>query len=848
MSLVLALPAADAEADSAILPAARDATLYQPVPAQEPEYAANGSGDHMFTGTTNDDLVRRAVIAFDIAGQIPAGSTIDSVALTLNVSRVPNPTDISLVTLHRVLAQWGEGASDAPGEEGEGQYPPAANDTTWLHRFYDHALWTAPGGDIVAGPSAGIMIGDEDVYTWGSTAGLVADVQQWLDQPGTNFGWIIVGEEAEAKTTKRFDSRELGGNTQPQLVVNYTPLVVVGSCCTGAICQVVTEAGCLMLGGVYGGDGTSCSPNPCADPFGACCADDGSCMETTLSACETEEGTFQGEGTTCQPLLCPINLTPWLDALPLPAVATPVSGQAGGAATYDLAIRETTQQLHSELPATTVWGYDDGTGTTYPGPTIEASSNQHVIVNWINDLREGGVGPLRTDHYLDVDTNCIHGAADAPAVVTHLHGGHVEARFDGYPELTFPPGEMDTYQYPNGQQAGTLWYHDHALGITRLNVYMGLAGVYTLRDTVEAALNLPAGNFEVPLVIQDRRFRPGGPLYYPSVWQDHFFGDKALVNGKVWPYLNVSAGKYRFRLLNGSGSRVYTLSLSPPAGAMDFTVIGNEGGLLEQPVPGVSTLTFGPGERYEVIVDFEGLSPGDEVLLENSAPAPFPNGTVDLTEIIKFIVVAGAAHTDPLPANLRPVVPIDPGEAVIERDFVLSKAADDGCGRQNWLINGLGWDDVTEYPELGTVEIWRFINDSGAAHPMHLHLVFFQVLERQAFMIGGGGEIIPVGDPIPPPQWESGWKDTAMVYPGEMLRVITRFEDYAGRYPYHCHILEHEDHEMMRQFQTIVPGCTVSGEEGEFCDGIDDDCDGTVDEGCTVFFIDGFENPIIPLH
>ncbi len=715
---------------------------------------------------------------------------------------------------------------------------------TWIHRYFDHTLWATPGGDFVAGNSANIVVGDEGVYSWGSTAGMVADAQLWLDQPSTNFGWIIIGDEAENKTAKRFDSREITGDTQPQLTVNYTPQVTGGSCCTGEICQVVTEAECMILGGEYGGDGTSCSPNPCSDPFGACCADDGTCTETTLSICEAGNGEFQGEGSMCQPLLCPVNLTPWLDALPLPAVATPVSGSPGAAATYDLGIRQTMQQLHSELPNTTVWGYDDGTGSTYPGPTIEAVSNEQVTVNWINDLREGGNGPLRTDHYLDVDTACIHGAADLPAVVTHLHGGHVEARFDGYPEDTFLPGQMETYQYPNGQQAGTLWYHDHALGITRLNVYMGLAGFYTLRDAVESALNLPAGAFEVPLAIQDRRFRPGGELYYPSVWQEHFFGDKALVNGKVWPYLDVTPGKYRFRVLNGSGSRTYTLSLSPPSGTLDFTVIGNEGGLLEAPVPGVSTLTIGPGERYDVVVDFEGLSPGDEVLLENSAPAPFPNGTVDLTEIIKFVVVTGAAHTDPLPASLRPVLAIDPGDAVMERDFLLSKAADDGCGRQNWLINGLGWDDITEYPELGTVEIWRFINDSGAAHPMHLHLVFFQVLERQEFTIGAGDEIIPVGDPVPPPEWERGWKDTAMVYPGEMLRVIARFEDYAGRYAYHCHILEHEDHEMMRQFQTIVPGCAVTGEEGVFCDGVDNDCDGMIDEGCSILFIDGFENSL----
>jgi spore coat protein A len=803
--VLLASAAGGVQAAVVDIPASKDNTLYD-----NNSPLSNGAGDYFFAGITQSRKIRRGVIAFDLAASIPAGSTVNSVTLTLYMSRTT--AEDETIDLHRLVADWGEGTSQATGEEGGGA-SPTPGDATWDHTFYDTDFWAVPGGDFIAGASASQVVGLAlGYYAW-TSAGMVSDVQAWVDDPSSNFGWILIGRETDRRSAKRFDSRTNPALAQrPVLTVDYTPAGdPSGACCTGATCEFVTMNDCTTMGGVYQGDGVACTPNPCAEPFGACCASDGTCSEDTASNCDGAGGLFQGDGTTCATAECPIELTPYLDALPVPGPATPVSGQSGGAATYDITMREFQQQQHSELPPTTVWGYDDGfAGPFTPGPLIVARSGQPVTVNWFNDIRELGSGNLRTSHYLEQsadDLSCTHGAEDEAKTVTHLHGGHVPAAVDGYPEFTKLPGAPpDVYLYPNDQQAAPIWFHDHALGITRLNVYMGLAGLYYIRDDVEDALDLPQGEYEIPLVLQDRRFNPDGSYFYPGTWQEHFFGDKVMVNGKVWPYLDVAQGKYRFRLLNGSGSRVYTLSLNAPGGGMTFTVIGNEGGLLEAPAAGVTSLTIGPGERYDVVLDFEPYATNDEILLENSAPAPFPNGTVDLTQVMQFRVGSAAGDTDPLPGSLRPIERLQEADAIMTRDFELRRSGLDACGRAHWEINGLRWDDVTEYPELGTTEIWRFINDSGISHPMHMHLVFFQILDRDGFTRDGMGNIVPDGNPQPPAPGESGWKDTAMVGPNEIMRVIVRFEDYKGLYAYHCHILEHEDHEMMRQFRTQLCG------------------------------------------
>jgi spore coat protein A len=462
------------------------------------------------------------------------------------------------------------------------------------------------------------------------------------------------------------------------------------------------------------------------------------------------------------------------------------------------------QQLHSELPPTRVWGYNGG----YPGPTIEAFRDSLITVQWVNNIREYETGELRTHHPLPIDT-CLHGpdmTGHSPVAIVHLHGGKVATHSDGYPEDAFLPGDSSgIYEYPNIQPAGFLWYHDHALGITRINVMMGLAGLYMLRDSNELSLNLPSGEFEVPLVIQDKSFNADGTMIYPEHFEDHFFGNVLLVNGKVWPYLNVKKGKYRFRVLNGSNSRAYTLTLSNGA---PFTQIGSELGLLETPVI-LDSLTLLPGERYDLVVDFSSYAAGTEIILTNSAPAPFPGfpGVGVIPNVMKFIVQDATGYTNALPATLTVIEELLPVNAEEERVFELKTIAGEPCGDHTpaiWTINGLLWDDVTEFPVYGSTEIWTWHNQSGISHPMHMHLVAFQILDRQAINDATG---LPEGPLILPEASEKGWKDTAHSPPGYRTRVIARFDGFTGHYPYHCHILEHEDHEMMRQFE--VKPCNI---------------------------------------
>jgi spore coat protein A len=805
-ALVAAALAPMALADSVVIVADRDATIYS-----EADDKANGSGSRLFAGRTDNADLRRCLVHFDLAAAgIPDGSTVTAASLRLYMSRTQAGN--TGVSLRPLTTDWGEGPSDPSGQEGA---PDSAEDgdCTWVYTFYDTndpqsaPQWNTDGGDFGAS-SATTTVGGNGFYTWGSTASMVSDVQGWLDTPATNFGWILIGNEGSNKTAKRFDSRENNdADNWPRLTVTFDPPAVDGACCyPDGTCLVQSAGDCNQQGGIFQAIGSNCGEVDCPVIVGACCFDDSTCTEVTESACGGAGGDYQGDGTTCTVDLCPLVLEPYVDPMPIPPVMQPVSGSPGGEATYEIAVTEFQQQLHRDLPPTTCWGYDG----TFPAKTIEARRDLPITVTWINQLP--------ATHYLPVDL-CPHGVDDdSSRIVTHLHGGHVPAEVDGYPEDWFLPGNSDTYVYPNNQEAATIWFHDHALGITRLNVYMGMAGFYLVRDDVEDALDLPDGDYEIPVVIQDRAFNADGSWKYPAEWQDAFFGDKILVNGKVWPYLDVEQARYRFRLLNGSNSRTYALTLS---NGLPFHQIGTDGGLLESTVT-LNELIMSPGERADVIVDFTGETAGTEIFLVNSAPAPYPGtpGLGVVPDVMKFVVLDQAGNTPQIPSQLRPMESLDPDDAAEEREFILRKyQTPGGCAAFEWRINDLGWDDITEYPRLGQTEIWRFVNESGMVHPMHMHLVFFQVLDRQDFEIVDG-EISPIGDPVPPDPNEEGWKDTVKALPQQITRVIARFEDYEGLYAYHCHLLEHEDHEMMRQFLTL-PECPADFDDSNVVDSLD---------------------------
>lgn len=532
-----------------------------------------------------------------------------------------------------------------------------------------------------------------------------------------------------------------------------------------------------------------------------------------------------------QPLLDPATQEKFVNLLPVPSIMQPLTP---GGSYYEVSMSQFNQDLGLKdvggYPLlTTVWGYNG----SYPGPTIEARRNVPITVKWKNELTDNNNVPL--PHLFAVDTT-IHWAMPmywptcGVPLVTHLHGGHVESASDGNPDAWFTPGFSQTgsffskqvYSYPNNQESTTVWYHDHALGITRLNVYAGLAGFYILRDAWEDNLNLPSGNYEIPIAIQDRIFKADGQLFYPSAPEEsgqpdpsvlpEMFGNVILVNGKTWPVLNVEPRKYRFRFLNGSDSRFYKLFFNEP---IPFVQIGTDGGFLNAPVI-LDQMLLGTGERKDVIIDFsDPVLWGKTIIMKNKADGPFPDGddvdslTTGLIMAFTINVPINGIDNSAIPAVLRPYpIPLF-GTPDYIRQLVLVEKLDEFGRLKPQLgttqLGGLKWyDPITENPVLDAIEEWQIINTTPDAHPIHLHLVNFQVVSRQDFntslyVPGNPSSLILIGQPAPPTDDESGWKDTEVMYPGQVTTIRAKF-DVGGLYLWHCHILSHEDHEMMRPF------------------------------------------------
>jgi spore coat protein A, manganese oxidase len=511
--------------------------------------------------------------------------------------------------------------------------------------------------------------------------------------------------------------------------------------------------------------------------------------------------------------------------------------------------------------------------------------------------------------FTDPDTQYTSYTGPVP-IVTHLHGAAgVGDESDGYAEAWYLPAAKDipdgyatdgtwydffagkalnnagvawapgfaTFQYPNNQRESTLWYHDHTLGMTRLNVYAGPAGFFLVRGGpagekaiidsrfgTTAVLPSPAPKegdmfppnktyYEIPIAIQDRSFNSDGSLFYPDtraffdefagpfipdsnvspIWNPEFFGNMIMVNGNTWPFQTVEQRRYRLRFLNGCQSRFLILDFNDIPG-VEAWQIGNEGGFLAAPVNLTADhgnrLLMGLAERADVIVDFTNVPVGSHILRNVGPDEPFGGGEPDepdepgdfdaadpasTGQVLQFRVVPAIAPdptTPPMFLQLPAITPL-PVEtttrplALIEMmsnvhdgpsEALLGTVVDGMPMHQEWA------EPVSENPNLGDTEVWEFYNFTADAHPMHVHEVHFEVVNRQGLVVNEDGETEPparlVGDPRPPEPWESGFKDTVIAYPGEVTRLRAKF-DNPGQFVWHCHIVEHEDNEMMRPYR-----------------------------------------------
>jgi FtsP/CotA-like multicopper oxidase with cupredoxin domain len=544
------------------------------------------------------------------------------------------------------------------------------------------------------------------------------------------------------------------------------------------------------------------------------------------------------------------SLEMFVDELPeMPTLKGYLFGQDGHLKAGELRIGmfQKKWKFHRDLPASTVFAYGiSRDSASVPGPTIEAIQDVETFVTWENHL------PSR--HILPWDPTVVtaipkHGGV--PTVV-HVHGGVAEPQSDGSALAWFTAGFNETgpawtkpkYHYVNVQHPGNLWYHDHALGLTRENLLAGLIGAYIIRNpSLESPLRLPSGpEYDRSLVVFDKSFAKDGSIYMnstgdnPSIhpqWQPEYFGDAIIVNGKAWPYLNVKRSKYRFRIVNAGNARYYMFALS---NGLSMTQIGSDSTYLPSPVR-VQKLLLSPSEIADVIIDFANSST-DEAILTNSAAYPYPNGTAvdDLnSKVMKFVIEKAAANNQPDSSIPKILVQYPrPNQSDIAQTRYITLYEYDSATNQptHLFLNGLSFlAPVTETPREGTSELWHIINLTPDNHPLHIHLGLFFVLNQTELVnlsefkscmqkkndaVGCDIEKHAKGRVIAAPANERTWKNVFKMQPGFMTTILLRLSllDSPRPYPfnasaepgyvYHCHILDHEDNEMIRPFK-IVP-------------------------------------------
>ncbi|MFR9727909.1 multicopper oxidase domain-containing protein [Saccharopolyspora sp. MS10] len=563
-------------------------------------------------------------------------------------------------------------------------------------------------------------------------------------------------------------------------------------------------------------------------------------------------------------------LEKFLDPLPLPPVLRP----RGGFPVLEVRATTIRERLHGRLPKTVLWAYDG----YFPGPTIEVGRGRRLRVAWTNDLvgtmplvavrvpqpapgtppadsplnRPGY--PRHPDGSPAEGAALIEGVAEIPPwLVTHLHGADANAGSDGWAHNAVLPGHSQLAEYPNRQPAAGLWYHDHAMAVTRWNVHAGLFGSYWIREEAERALGLPGGEREIPLVICDRNLDTdldgnltGRLLFKVGAVGDAlvpFSGPLTLVNGRIWPHLEVEPEAYRFRVVNTSNSRFYRLALVDADGDSENALvhqIGTDAGLLPRPAPlPADGLVLAPAERADLVVDFGAHRVrGRSLRLTNTAadappepdvlefrvqdragsggfrlPRALPSEPVRFAHLpgehdqvwVALVPPGTAGMAHPRLWELRE---LDPGEVPPLPEEGVVQVTDPRTARTRTFhrVAELFDDTVSVFIEHGGLVEWNFISFGGPAHPMHIHLVRFQVLARRAFApdfdLGTGGTRSPAAGftEVPLEPFELGPKDTAVVHGGEWVSVLGRFGESTGQFMYHCHILDHEDEGMMRPF------------------------------------------------